>query len=230
MNLEPDYTSYRGQFSNLYNSLNYSKGISAFFLKKSHELLERQFRNSHFDNVLEVGCGTGIHISYVTHSFNEYVMTDNDKNILSKCRLSKNDLRPIAKCQQDASSLTFKDNSFDRLIATHVLEHLERPHLVLREWHRVVRPGGIISIVLPCDPGIAWRIGRYSMVRRKFIKQNFDYDYWMAREHINPINNLVNIIRYYFENYDEKWYPFRLPSIDINLFYVCNIKVEKNIL
>jgi phosphatidylethanolamine/phosphatidyl-N-methylethanolamine N-methyltransferase len=57
--------------------------------------------------------------------------------------------------------LSVPSASFDRLIATHVLEHLPKPERVLREWARVVRPGGTLSLILPCDPGLARRLGRH---------------------------------------------------------------------
>jgi ubiquinone/menaquinone biosynthesis C-methylase UbiE len=126
---------------------------------------------------------------------------------------------------EDASNLSFPDNSFDRVIAAHVLEHLANPHEVLREWVRVLKPDGTLSLVLPCDPGVGWRLGRNLFARRNFIKAGLDYDYWMAREHVNPINNLVAFVRHYFSSVEEKWLPSRVPSMDLNLFYICHIKV-----
>ena len=54
-----------------------------------------------------------------------------------------------------------------------------------------------------------------------------EYDYWMAREHINPINNLVALLRYYFPERQESWAPLRIPSMDLNLFYLAHLKVQK---
>ena len=47
----------------------------------------------------------------------------------------------------------------------------------------------------------------------------------MAREHVNPINNLVTFVRHYFDDVGEQWLPARLPSIDLNLFYICHARV-----
>ncbi len=43
----------------------------------------------------------------------------------------------------------FKDNTFDLIEADHVLEHLDKPLHVLRELHRISKPGGIIHIKVP---------------------------------------------------------------------------------
>jgi len=37
----------------------------------------------------------------------------------------------------------FEDNEIDVLVACHVLEHLERPNVALREWERVAKKGYI---------------------------------------------------------------------------------------
>ena len=42
----------------------------------------------------------------------------------------------------------------------------------------------------------------------------------MAREHINSINGLVALIEYYFEKRQDCWLPLRVPSMDLNLFYI----------
>ena len=110
------------------------------------------------------------------------------------------------------------------MIAAHVLEHLYRPCDVMREWVRVLKPGEVMTLVLPCDPRLLWRLGRYAVARKNFIKAGVEYDYWQAREHVNPINNLVSFIRYYFPEVEEKWLPCRVPSIDINLFYIVHVQ------
>ena len=54
--------------------------------------------------------------------------------------------------------------------------------------------GPLQSILLPCDPGVLWRFGRMIRLGRK-NSYSEDYYYHMALEHINPINNLVAILR-----------------------------------
>jgi len=43
----------------------------------------------------------------------------------------------------------FKDGEFDAILLCHVLEHIKEDVMTLRELHRVLRPGGILAIVLP---------------------------------------------------------------------------------
>jgi SAM-dependent methyltransferase len=57
-----------------------------------------------------------------------------------------------AKRGDDASNLTrYEDDSVDEIRASHILEHFShrRTQLVLREWVRVLRPGGVLKISVP---------------------------------------------------------------------------------
>jgi ubiquinone/menaquinone biosynthesis C-methylase UbiE len=228
MRSEPSQSQYLKQWSKLYEQSNYNEGVAGYFLGKSHQWAERPFgREVTFPSVLEVGAGTGIHLRFVRHAFDHYWLTDLNPPFLEKVHLGNrsNDRGQLHIQQENAAALSFGDNVFDRVIAAHVLEHLVHPHRVLREWARVLKPGGVLSLVLPCDPGVAWRLGRALASRRKFIRAGLDYDYWMAREHVNSINNLVSLVRYYFDNVSEEWLPLRIPSIDINLFYIAHIRV-----
>lgn len=200
-------------------------------IRASHALLEKEYTiKDHFPRVLEVGAGTGQHLAHVKHRFDEYTISDQQGEMLTIAKSNNAHYSNPGKLIysiQDAAKLDFPDCQFDRLIATHVLEHMPFPHIVLREWTRVIRPGGVLSILLPCDPGLAWRIGRKCGPRRAAEKAGIPYDYWMAREHINAINNLIALIEFYFQGqYHSQWYPFPFSSTDLNLFFSCNIRIE----
>ena len=227
MRTEPDHDAYLVKWAALYEGKNYDEGLAGYFLTKSHVWCEAAFDgDDHFPRVLEVGAGTGIHVNHVRHGFDEYVMTDLNQPFLDAAVAREKGFGGrVTSMSQDATALDLPDASFDRVIATHVLEHLPQPHLVLREWMRVLKPGGTLSLVLPCDPGVAWRLGRAVGARGKFVKAGIAYDYWMAREHVNAINNLVAFVHYYFpEGVQESWHPLRIPSMDLNLFYIAHIR------
>jgi phosphatidylethanolamine/phosphatidyl-N-methylethanolamine N-methyltransferase len=226
MKAEPCYETYHLNWVKQYEGMNYDSSLAGKVLKYSHSLLEKSFSsNDFFSKVLEVGSGSGIHLNFVNHGFDEYWLTDSSVSMLEASSANAARASQIRVAQENAAKLSFEDNSFDRLIASHVLEHLSQPHEVLREWERVVKPGGVISIILPCDPGFLWRTGRMLGPRRRAIANGIDYDYWMAREHINSIHNLVTLIEYYFDEIASSWWPTRLPSFDWNLIYVVNISV-----
>lgn len=226
-----DAPSYESGYIESYDVNNSERTLAGSFLQKSHAALERtlpKIRTS--SRILEVGAGSGHHFEYVTE-FDKYVMTDGNDAMLQIAAKKFRDAvssGALAIEKQDATRLTYAENSFDRLIATHVLEHLPNPVAVLSEWNRVVRPGGTISIVLPCDPGLLWRLGRHLGPRRNARNRGIAYDYLQAAEHINSIFNLVVFIRHHFKVVHESWYPFRLPLPDLNLFYICHLEKDQD--
>lgn len=57
----------------------------------------------------------------------------------------KNEILLIA----DATNLPFKNNFFDRIIASEVLEHIPDDMKALNEMYRVLKPGGVIMVTVP---------------------------------------------------------------------------------
>ncbi len=58
-----------------------------------------------------------------------------------------------------ATALPFHDHALDYVIASHVLEHVANPVAALVECHRVVRPGGLLYLVVP-DRRATWEHAR----------------------------------------------------------------------
>ncbi|WP_434705769.1 class I SAM-dependent methyltransferase [Pseudomonas sp. Z1-12] len=224
------WIEYREKFSEIYDESNYTSPLQSFVMRASHKLVESAYgKASHFESVLEVGAGTGEHVNFVRHAFDQYTLTDMDQKTLevAKIKIGKRHEGRLKFETQAGNDLSYGDNTFDRLIASHVLEHIYQPHLALKEWRRVLKNGGVLSILIPTDPGLAWRLGRHLGPRKNAIAQGIAYDYVMAREHVNSCNNLIAILRHYFPGAKESWWPLPVPSIDLNLFFAFHAIVNK---
>ncbi len=55
----------------------------------------------------------------------------------------------IVNLVASGDDLPFKDGTLDYVVSAHVIEHFFDPVKALREWHRVIRPGGYIFIIAP---------------------------------------------------------------------------------
>ena len=56
----------------------------------------------------------------------------------------------------DVNDLPFKDESIDWVTAAHLIEHMSDPVASMNEWLRVLKKGGVISLIVP----IAEFVGR----------------------------------------------------------------------
>ena len=90
----------------------------------------------------------------------------------------------------------FVDNSFDELRAVHVIEHVSDVMKTMEEFHRLVRPGGTVTIVTPhytdfssfCDPTHKWHLNTFSF--RYFGQDNAGYGYY---SHVRFLENFVYV-------------------------------------
>ncbi|MDP2946933.1 MAG: class I SAM-dependent methyltransferase [Nanoarchaeota archaeon] len=79
----------------------------------------------------------------------------------------------------DASNLPFLEESFDTIISTQLLEHVERPWLVIKEIRRILKKGGVCILTAPfinpyhCDPGDYFRYTT-SGIKSLFSNENFE--------------------------------------------------------
>ena len=94
----------------------------------------------------------------------------------------------------------FRDQSFDELRAVHVIEHVADVMKTMEEFHRLVRPGGEVTIVTPhytdfssfCDPTHRWHLNSFSL--RYFGEDNAGYGYYSHarfRENFVRVNLLT---------------------------------------
>ncbi|MEQ8964187.1 MAG: methyltransferase domain-containing protein [Azospirillaceae bacterium] len=59
---------------------------------------------------------------------------------------------PAADLQADLTDLPLPDGAFDRVITSHVLEHVPDDRAAMRELARVLAPGGEAIVMVPYDP------------------------------------------------------------------------------
>lgn len=203
-------------------------GIVGKAQDRTHVALERRVKNrKDLRRVLEVGAGRGEHFDFVSHDFDGYLETDIRE---SEHRVGHSDVRREYGLA-DAQELEFADGSFDRVVATCLLLHLPDPEAGLREWRRVVREGGVLTLLVPCDPGAFVRFTRQLVTVPAVKRSGFEgYKLFNARDHRNHVGSIDQMIRYVFRKDDIKVdrYPSRLPSWNLNAYFVYTISRGSN--
>jgi ubiquinone/menaquinone biosynthesis C-methylase UbiE len=192
-----------------YKSVIFGKGFGPKMVRRTHEAMEKPFRNKSFDSVLEIGGGTGEHLEFILHSYKKYFLTDLKKPILDS-NLVPN---PKVVClQANAEALPSPAHSFDRVIATCLLHHVEKPEQVLSEILRVLKPEGSATIFLSCDPGALVRVIRSFTTAHNVKKEGFSgYKLMVARDHRNHVGSLLHMERFIFRYRKQKisYFPFK---------------------
>ena len=102
------------------------------------ELCERFLTGS---ELLDVGIGTGRASLPLARKGFKLTGTDSSQAMLDECRRQAGAL-PVTLVPGDVKALPFPDARFDSLVSLNVMTHFPHVEAVLREWKRVVRPGG----------------------------------------------------------------------------------------
>ena len=201
-----------------------SQGFLSILWKYPHRLMEKPFKNNSKKRILELGAGEGEHLQFVEQNFDEYLLTDIDKNRLDKITIENS--QRVSTKQVDASHLPFDDNTFDRVVATCLVAHLRDPEKAMSEWRRVLKPGGNISIYVPCEPGFALRLFRKLFTAPKAKRLGFEgFNLYIARDHVNDAFRILNLLVEIFREDSVKlvFRPFYFRSWYLNLFCIAQV-------
>ncbi len=107
------------------------------------------------ERVMDAGCGAGHAASSFAPHVAEVVALDFTESMLRQVELlaAARGLENLGTRLGDVESLPFDDNTFDLVISRYSAHHWAKPAQALREFHRVLRPGGqfILSDVIGFD-------------------------------------------------------------------------------
>jgi 2-polyprenyl-3-methyl-5-hydroxy-6-metoxy-1,4-benzoquinol methylase len=95
--------------------------------------------------ILDAGCGTGWFSKTACERGAIVTSLDVGENLLSKVK---------EKCNSECVvgsvlGLPFQNNFFDILVSSEVIEHTPNPLKAIDEFHRVLKPGGILVLTTP---------------------------------------------------------------------------------
>lgn len=196
--------------------------VSSLGYKLSHVLLEMSLKKKVFESCLEIGGGQGEHLSFVRHQFSSYLSIDFK---LPAENLYIADTR-VKFIEGDIKELDFNEGSFDRVILTCVLHHLDEPILVLEKIKKWLKPGGLLSIFLPSDPGILNRAVRKFFVIPRARKLGFeDYEIFAALQHKNHYWGIRTVLSHVFQDckIHRRYFPFGVPLGNLSLLSIWRV-------
>jgi SAM-dependent methyltransferase len=110
------------------------------------------------ERVLDMGCGAGRHAFELYRRGAHVTALDQDVKELADVQVMFGAMELEGEAPEgssavtvegDALALPFEDNSFDRIIAAEILEHIPEDEQAIAELVRVLRPGGTIAVTVP---------------------------------------------------------------------------------
>jgi SAM-dependent methyltransferase len=162
---------------------------------------------------LEIGAGTGTHLPYEPEG--GYVALEASDDLAAQIPRRDGLSVVVADCEEP---LPWEDNSFDRVLAIHLLEHLYNLPVALNEVARVLRPEGVFSVVIPCEGGRFYSLGRQITTKRMFEKRyHTPYEWMIRQDHCNTAHEVLDELTRRFRVRRRSFFPFGMPIIDMNL-------------
>lgn len=95
--------------------------------------------------ILDVGCAAGtMMLTLKEQGFQKVYGIDISDKAVEECTKKK-----LNAFIEPAEETHFKDDFFDALVASDVLEHTSSDSKTLKEWHRILKPGGRVLLFVP---------------------------------------------------------------------------------
>jgi ubiquinone/menaquinone biosynthesis C-methylase UbiE len=128
-----------------------------WYFRALHAHIERALAQAMGDGpaaILDAGCGTGGLIARLAPRHSRWKWTGIDLSEVAysyaKQRVGDPVNSAVADIRQGSvSELPFRDREFDAVVSADVLYHVDDDNAALREFHRVLRPGGVAIINVP---------------------------------------------------------------------------------
>lgn len=130
------------------------------------------------DKVLEVGCGNGYYLSLLNRVGLklDLIGIDIDKMALTDAVKFIGDSR-VKVVLADAAKLPFKNNSFDKIVMSEVIEHVEKEKPALQEVYRVLKKGGVFALTT-CNTDYPFFWDPINWILQHFFKTHIKSGFW----------------------------------------------------
>ncbi|VAX20814.1 hypothetical protein MNBD_IGNAVI01-3199 [hydrothermal vent metagenome] len=125
-------------------------------IRRRYEEFFRLYRLRDNDKILEIGAGAGFALNHLKTNVHKYFLLDISTHNLKRVReKTEGEIYPISG---DVFNLPFPSESFDFILLSEVLEHLNDPLMALTEIQRVLKHGGSFIVSVPYKEVITYQM------------------------------------------------------------------------
>jgi 2-polyprenyl-3-methyl-5-hydroxy-6-metoxy-1,4-benzoquinol methylase len=152
---------YRQSYGNEYLTYQLKNETAFFELQKltfedmGFERVEKELKESGDGQpkVLDIGCATGVMLSFLR----DRGWQTTGVEISPSAEYARNE-RGLNVHRQTLNDCNFPPESFDLVLASHVVEHLNDPRALFAEVFRIMRPGAYLILITPNIAGFQARL------------------------------------------------------------------------
>lgn len=153
-----NYSNFEKHLQKIYSEI-YNEPRSLQHVNATREMLEEFCKDLSFSNVIELGCGTAPALDFLKGWGKETMGVTLGKEEVNHPAL-----------REDMHFTVIPDQSYDMVIARHILEHSLMPLILLMEMRRIVRKYAVVVVPIP-DERMIQHKNHYSV----FPKENWDW-------------------------------------------------------
>lgn len=129
---------YNGKFARITNN-------TIPLRKKLHDKkITKLLKPKSDDVILEIGCNQGELVSLLRNFSEKVYGCDINEEAIKNSSINGLDVMPV-------DDLIYKDNFFDKIISSHVIEHITDLEKAFKEIERVLKPNGLCVLIYPFE-------------------------------------------------------------------------------
>jgi SAM-dependent methyltransferase len=157
-------------------------------------LADLAIKNRHSTTVMDLGCGVGATGDYFRRLNPNLVWIGLDLESSPEVS-ARNKMDNFVS--YDGVRIPFKDNSIDLIFCHQVFEHVEKPHLLIREISRVLKPGGVfVGSVSHLEPFHSLSVFNYTPYGFNLLLK----DASLSLIEVRPGRDIATLMAYRFTN------------------------------
>lgn len=213
---DADWIEWQGRYSDFYESTQ-KGGVGKRVNDAGYAVLRAI--NLSGKQVAEIGPGNMPHRDFWNGTPEKFTAIDISQEFLDLTAKKVDCPFEAIHLSEREQKLPIADNQFDVLLTFYSLEHLHPLSNHLQEYHRILKPGGLLVGAIPNEGGLAWGLGRF-LTSRRWIKKNttLNYDKIICWEHPNFADAIIAGLDQQFEREHISMYPIPfVPCVDTNL-------------
>ncbi|MCF8070732.1 MAG: class I SAM-dependent methyltransferase [Desulfobacterales bacterium] len=183
----------KNNFSNSkHYKYNTNNPISNYLVSKFYQKISQLTKEINFTSLVDVGCGEGVLLKYLSRDISKKLCCAIDYDLNE----TKDAIMNLHFCNVMRASIyemPFDNNSFDLVICTEVLEHLENPDKAIEEIYRICNQYVLLSV--PREP--IWRLSnlaRFSYLS-DFGNTPGHINHWSGREFRRFVKKKFSLIK-----------------------------------